>query len=68
MMMRDVAHLDAIVGSNSVSQGSGNQGLDSHSVLGHGALLDTAFADVVQQQDANFVAGDQLVGADNAGS
>ena len=58
-----IAHLNAIVCSHRISQRSRNQRLDSHGVLGHGALLNAAFADVVQQQNAHFVAGDQLVGA-----
>ncbi|MBR2002487.1 MAG: ATP-binding cassette domain-containing protein, partial [Firmicutes bacterium] len=57
----DVAHFHAVVGGNSVSQGGGNQALDGNSVLGHGALFDAAFADVVQQQNAHFVTGQQDV-------
>ena len=48
---------------HSVCQRSGHDGLDCHGVLGHGALLDTACADVVQQQNAHLVAGHQLIAA-----
>ena len=51
------------MGGDGVGQRGGNDRLDRHRVLGHGALLDAAGADVVQQQSAHLVAGDQLIAA-----
>ena len=48
---------------NGVGQRGGDDGLDGDGVLRHGALLDAACADVVQQQSAHLVAGDQLIAA-----
>ena len=48
---------------NLVSQRGGDDGLAHDRVLRHGALLDTACTDVVQQQNADFVAGEQLIAA-----
>ena len=57
------AHLHAVVGGNGIGQRGGHDGLDGHGVLGHGALLDAACADVIQQQSAHLVAGHQLIAA-----
>ena len=48
---------------HSVGQRGGNDGLDRHGVCGHGALFNASGADVIQQQNAHFVAGDQLIAA-----
>ena len=48
---------------HSVRQRGGHDGLAHDGILGHGALLDAARADVVQQQHANLVAGEQLIAA-----
>ena len=48
---------------NGIGQRSGYDGLDGHRVFGHGALLDAACADVIQQQSAHLVAGYQLIAA-----
>ena len=48
---------------NLVSQRGGDDGLAHDRVLRHGALLDTACTDVVQQQNADLVAGEQLIAA-----
>ena len=58
-----IAHLHAVMLCHSVCQRGGHDGLDCHGVLGHGALLDTACADVIQQQNAHLVAGHQLIAA-----
>ena len=44
-----------------IGKGGGHQGLDGHGIGGHGALLDAALADVIQQQHAHLVAGNQLI-------
>ena len=46
-----------------VGQRGGDDGLAHDGVLGHGPLLDAARADVVQQQHAHLVAGEQLIAA-----
>ena len=46
-----------------VGQRGGNDGLAHDGVLGHGPLLDTASADIIQQQHTHFVAGEQLIAA-----
>ena len=48
---------------HSVGQRGGNDGLDRHGVCGHGALFNASGADVIQQQNAHFIAGDQLIAA-----
>ena len=51
------------MGGNLVGQRGGNQGFDGNRILRHGALLDSALADIIQQQNAHLVAGNQLIGA-----
>ena len=46
-----------------IGQGRGNNALARHGGLGHGALLDAACTDVIQQQHAHLVARKQLVAA-----
>ena len=46
-----------------VRERRGDDGLAGDRFLGHGALLDRAGADVVEEQDAHLVAGDELIGA-----
>ena len=49
--------------SDLVSQRRGDDGLAHDGVLGHRALLNAARADVVEQQNADLVAGEQLIAA-----
>ena len=58
-----VAALHTIVGSHLVGQRGGNDGLAHDGILGHGPLLNTAGANVVQQQNTDFIAGEQLIAA-----
>ena len=46
-----------------VRQRGGHDGLAHDGVFGHGSLLNAARADVIQQQNADFVAGKQLIAA-----
>ena len=46
-----------------VRQRGGHDGLAHDGVFGHGPLLNAARADVIQQQNADFVAGKQLIAA-----
>ena len=49
--------------SDLVSQRRGDDRLAHDGVLGHRALLNAARADVVEQQNADLVAGEQLIAA-----
>ena len=48
---------------DSVRQRGGDDGLDGDGIHGHGALLNPAGTDVVEEQGAHLVAADQLIGS-----
>ena len=56
-----IAHFYAIAGGHRIGQRGGDDGLDRHRILGHGAGFNPALADVVQQQNADLIAGNQLI-------
>ena len=58
-----VAAFNAVMGSDRIGQRGRDDGLAHDRVLGHGALFDAARADVVEQQHADLVAGQQLIAA-----
>ena len=51
------------MGGDGIGQRGGDDGLDGDGIFRHGTLLDAACADVIQQQSAHLVAGDQLIAA-----
>ena len=55
------AQLHAVVGGDSVRHIGGNNGGDCHGILGHSAVFQPLPADVIEKQNAHFVAGDQPV-------
>ena len=58
-----MAQFYVIVLGHGISQRRGHDGFNGYRVFGHGAFFLTAGADVVEEQHAHLVAGNQLIGA-----
>ena len=58
-----MAKLHAVMLCNRIRQRSGYQAHHRHGLSGHGSLLNSSCADVIQKQYAHLITGNQLIAA-----